>query len=270
VRPLAVVMGSELPKDSLEVTSAEDQHVVEALAASRLYPPLGERVRLRGLDRGLDDPDAFGPEDLVEGTAVLRVTIPDQKPNASKPLPHRQIPGLLGHPGRIRVPGDAEDVHPAGPELDAEQHVQRAEPGRLDGEEVERQDSIGLSPEKLAPRGTPPAWGRAQAVPTEHRSDGRGAHSDAELQQLAPDPEVAPPWVLPGQSDDELYGVPTEWWSARPPTAVGPLAPNQLPVPSEQGSGGSIAPSAGSGSLRRAASGPACGAAAGERSARAP
>jgi hypothetical protein len=41
-------------------------------------------------------------------------------------------------------------------------------------------------------------------------------HPDAELQQLAPDPEVTQPWVLLGRSDNELYGVPTERWSARP------------------------------------------------------
>jgi hypothetical protein len=65
-------------------------------------------------------------------------------------------------------------MHPPRCDLDGEQHVDGAEPCRLDSEEVEGQDFIGLGPEKLAPRGTPPAWGRAQTVPTEDRSDGRG------------------------------------------------------------------------------------------------
>lgn len=39
MRPLGVVMASELPKDSFKVTSTEDQQVVEALSACRPYPP---------------------------------------------------------------------------------------------------------------------------------------------------------------------------------------------------------------------------------------
>jgi hypothetical protein len=127
-RPLAVVMASELPKDSLKVAPAEDQHVVEALPACRPDPPLGEGVRLRAPDRRLDDFHPLGPEDLVQGTGALRVPVSDQEPNAPKPLPRRQVPGLPGDPRRVRAPGDDEDVHPAGPELDAEQHVEGAEP----------------------------------------------------------------------------------------------------------------------------------------------
>jgi len=37
-----------------------------------------------GAGSGLDYPNALGPEDLVEGTAVLRVTIPGQEPNAQE------------------------------------------------------------------------------------------------------------------------------------------------------------------------------------------
>jgi hypothetical protein len=118
VRPLGVVMGSELPKDSLKVTSAEDQQVVEALPASRPHPPLGEGVRLRSPDRRLDDSDPLGPEDLVKRTGVLGVPVSDQEPDPFKPVPNRQVPGLPGHPGRVRVPCEAEDVHPAGPELE--------------------------------------------------------------------------------------------------------------------------------------------------------
>jgi hypothetical protein len=66
-------MVSELSKDSLKVTSAEDQQVVEALPTCRPHPPLGERVRLRGADRRLDDSDALRSENLVERTGELRV-----------------------------------------------------------------------------------------------------------------------------------------------------------------------------------------------------
>ena len=127
------------------------------------------------------------------------------KRTASKPLPHREVSGLLRDPRRIWVLVDAENVHPSEPELDGEEDVQRAEPRRLHGEEVEGQDRVSLRPEELAPRGTHPARGRAKAVPAKDRADRRGRDRDAELQQLTADPEVAPPRVLPRQASDELY-----------------------------------------------------------------
>ena len=42
------------------------------------------------------------------------------------------------------MPGDAEDVHAPGPQVDREQDVQRPEPDRLDGEEVKGQNCLGL------------------------------------------------------------------------------------------------------------------------------
>jgi hypothetical protein len=77
-------MASELQKESLEVPPAEDQQVVEALPACRPHPPFGERVRLRGPEGGADDPNAFGPEDLVERTGELGVPVSDQEPDALK------------------------------------------------------------------------------------------------------------------------------------------------------------------------------------------
>jgi hypothetical protein len=49
-----------------------------------------------------------------------------------KPLLYRQVAGLLGDPRRVGVPGDAEDVHSPGRELDREQDVQGPEQERLD------------------------------------------------------------------------------------------------------------------------------------------
>ena len=84
--------------------------------------------RLRSPDRCPDDLHALCSEDLVERTGELRVPVPDHEPNAPEPLPHRQVPGLLGHPSRIGVPGHAEEMHSSGPELDSEEHVHRANP----------------------------------------------------------------------------------------------------------------------------------------------
>jgi hypothetical protein len=124
-------------------------------------------------------------------------------------------------------------VHPAGPELDSEQDVQRAEPDRLDGEEVEGQDAAGLGREELSPRGAAPARGGAETFSAKDRPNRRGGDTDAELQQLAPDPHVAPSWVLFGHSRDELHRLRIERRSARPSAPIRPLATDELPVPSE-------------------------------------
>ena len=69
-----VVLGIDR-KDSLQVTPAEDQDVIQALSSSRADPALRERVRPWGSDRRLEDSDVFGPEDLVEAPGELRVSI---------------------------------------------------------------------------------------------------------------------------------------------------------------------------------------------------
>jgi len=66
---------------------AKDQKVVETLQPHRSYPSLGERVRLGCLDRSVDDSDALGPEHLVERDGELGVSVADQEPDVSKPLP---------------------------------------------------------------------------------------------------------------------------------------------------------------------------------------
>ena len=86
VGPSPVVVGGVDPKDSLEVAAPQDQHPVQAFGPDRADPPLGERVRLRGPDRGLDDLHPFGPEDLVERTGELGIPVADEEPDALKPL----------------------------------------------------------------------------------------------------------------------------------------------------------------------------------------
>jgi hypothetical protein len=130
MRPALVVVGCIGPQHPLEVPAAEHENPVQTLCPDGADPPLGERVRARSPDRRLDDPRAFGAEDLVERTGELRVPIPDEEPNAIKPLPQRQVAGLLDDPRRVRVPANAEDIDPTGAELDREQDVQRPEPDR--------------------------------------------------------------------------------------------------------------------------------------------
>jgi hypothetical protein len=68
-----------------------------------------------------------GPENFESRVA-------DQEPDLDRPLPYHQVPGLLGDPRRVEVPGDAEDMQPPGPDLDDEQHVKRQKQECLDSE----------------------------------------------------------------------------------------------------------------------------------------
>jgi hypothetical protein len=142
---------------------------------------------------------------------------------------------LLGDPCGARVPGDAEDVHPPGPDLDPEQRVQGPEHERLDSEEVERQYPLSLSPQELAPSGAASTRSRAEPVGPQERADLRGRHSDSEFRQLAPDPEASPPGVVPPHPHDELsYLIGDRWPPSDRDPLEGPLPPHQLAVPANE------------------------------------
>src|SRR5665811_653511 len=84
------------------------------------------------------------------------------------------------------------------------QDVERPEPGGLDGEEVAGDDAIRLRAEELGPRWAGPSWGRTRSCDPEQGPDRRCAHSEAELPELAFDPDTAPTGVLPAVSYTHL------------------------------------------------------------------
>ncbi len=63
---VSVVMGDVLGQDSLEVSTPDDEHPVEALTADGPDEALGEGVGPGSSDRGADDADTFCLEDLIE------------------------------------------------------------------------------------------------------------------------------------------------------------------------------------------------------------
>jgi hypothetical protein len=103
-------VGGVGPKHLLEAARAEHEHPIEALRPDRTDHPLGERVRSRSPDRGLEDVHLFGPEELIDGAGILGVAVSDHEPDPSKLLSHCEVASLLGHPRRVGVLGDAEDV----------------------------------------------------------------------------------------------------------------------------------------------------------------
>jgi hypothetical protein len=138
VRPVFVVVGYVVGQPALGMVATEDQHPVEALTTDGVDEALCEGIGLWRPDRGANDPDAFGIEDLIEVGRELGVSVSDQSSDGMRPLGqhHAQIAGLLDYPGSDRVGGDPGHVDPTGVEFDGEQHVGPAEQHRVDRREV--------------------------------------------------------------------------------------------------------------------------------------
>src|SRR5665647_3490016 len=98
MRPLLVVVLHVGPQNPVQVPGAEDQQPVQAVCAQRLYPALGERVRVRCPDRRADHPHPFACEDVIEGAGELGIAVADEElgPRALIRKAHRKVARLLG------------------------------------------------------------------------------------------------------------------------------------------------------------------------------
>jgi hypothetical protein len=72
------------------------------------------------------------------------------------------------------------------------------------GAEGEGEGARGLQPQELRPGRPDPAGRGAQAALAKHRGDRGRRDIDAKLQELASDPEVAPPGVLTTEPEDQV------------------------------------------------------------------
>jgi hypothetical protein len=156
--------------------AACDQEPVETVAADGPDPALGERVGVWRTKRRADDLDAVAFEDVVEGAAELAVAVADQEPDRLGPIQERpgKLPGLLGCPTPIRVGGATGEMNAAAAEVDEEEHVEAAEPERLDGKEVAGDHRRSIGTKELAPREFGASAGRRDAGVTEDLGDSGG------------------------------------------------------------------------------------------------
>src|SRR5215211_4765014 len=170
-------------------------------------------------------------EYLVERPSELRVPAAEQKPWALPLRWHQQVPGLLGDPGAIWVGGHTGHVGPAGPQFDEAQHIQPPQPHRVDGEEIAGYDPGGLLAQECPPGRIRQPWRGIQPMPTQHRADGGGRDSDAQVLEFALEALVTPARVLPGQVDDQLQHLSVQRWPAGVAVRVGPGVGDQPSVP---------------------------------------
>jgi hypothetical protein len=132
-----------------------EQQPVGALLANTADESLGIAVRPRSPGRDLDDVDAFGGEEGVEGVGELGVPVADQEAERADLLTqvHQQVTGDLGGPGGGRVGGHTEDMDPAGAHFHNKKDVKSAQRDGVEGEEVGGQQPRGLSPQEGSPSG---------------------------------------------------------------------------------------------------------------------
>ena len=116
-------------------TPAEDEDVVEALPWNGPDPSFRDGVGLWRTNWRPHHGEPIRPEDLIEGAGELRVSVPEQDVPFLQASSDREVPSLLGDPGRVGSAGRAGHVDPSRGELDEEQDVQRLQEDRLDREE---------------------------------------------------------------------------------------------------------------------------------------
>src|SRR6266545_1890210 len=97
------------------------------------------------------------------------------------------------------------------------------------------QDAEGLGPEELRPRRSDVPRRRPQTPTSQHVRDRRGRDRDAEIEQLALDPEVAPSGILPGHLKDQVANLGIDGGTSWPSTSPGRLPAHELPAPAGEG-----------------------------------
>ena len=236
MRAMAVVVPGVAVQDPFEMSFIENEELVEAFRSHAADEPLRGRVGIRSLIRRLEDLSTFASEDVVEAGHVLGVTIVEQKPELDVFFGEveRDVPRLLGDPGRMGMGRDASDPNPSPSELEKEEHVEPAEGHGVDGEEIGGDDARRLSSQELAPRRAMPPWGGPEAAVFQDPSDRARSQCHAEFDQLTLDPAVAPPRVLPSEAYDELGRLRVDRWSTWSAVSVRPATGHEPAMPCQQ------------------------------------
>ena len=115
--------------EPLELALVPDDGAVEELSAQGGDPTFGERVGSWGANRGAQDLETFGSEDLVEGVYELAGAVTHECSAVGGPLwvKQEQVAGCLGGLGAAGVGGDGAVEDLAVCDVDEEQQVVAAQ-----------------------------------------------------------------------------------------------------------------------------------------------
>src|SRR6266508_362139 len=192
--------------------------------------------RPRGSYRRLDHPDPFAAEDLVEVACELAVAVTDHEPRLDAFVieVHQQVTRLLGHPPAVGIRRDPCQMDATSRQLHEEQDVEPLEEDGVDGEEVALENARRLLPKELRPTRLRPPRGRLDPCLAQDRPDRARRELNAEPHQFALDPSVPPARVLARKPNDKLADLGRRRGSAGPPTRIGPMPLQKLPMPAQK------------------------------------
>jgi hypothetical protein len=153
VRPVLIVVGLVLAQDPPQMVLIRDESAVKKLVPASPGPAFGDRVHARRPHVAGHGPDPRISEDRVERSRVVRAAIADHDLDLVRLLAevHDQVAGLLGGPVPGGMQSDPEDANAPGGMLD---HGQDVSPGAIQqvrGEEIAREDRLGLGAQELRP-----------------------------------------------------------------------------------------------------------------------
>src|SRR6266545_2265068 len=236
VRPVRVVVRDVLAQNRLELSAGDDEDAVETFTPDAADPTLRVRLRPWRSDRRLDHPDSLRTEDLVEGGREFDVAVADQEP---MPLllvgqGHRQVARLLHDPGAVGIGGDAGEIHATPRQLDEEEHVEPAQPERLDREEVTLDHRGRLLAQELSPADARSPRRGFDPVAVENVPNAACRQGHPERDQLALDALVPPARVLRRQTQNQLPHLRGNWRPALPTPIVCPAATDEVTMPAQQ------------------------------------
>jgi hypothetical protein len=154
VGSLLVVVPDVDAEDMLELAAAEDQEPVEAFAADAADPAFHVGVGVWRPDGRADDLDVLTRQEGVEGARELRVAVVDQEAHRLVVVVklHHKVARLLQHPGGVGLAGAGEVLNSAASDREEDEHVEAAQPDRVDSEEVAGEDRVGMRLQEAAPR----------------------------------------------------------------------------------------------------------------------
>jgi hypothetical protein len=196
---VAVVVPNVLIHQSFQMTSIEDDHMIEQIAAAVANPALSNPVLPRTPEAGpfrLDTQSLDGTDDLF-----IKVSRPIENQIPRGGIVGECFAQLLRNPRTVRMLGDVTMQNLPSVMCDDEETIENAECERRHREEVHRGDSFPMIGQKRRP---PLRRLRASRLSPHSAQDGSLRNIEAKHRQLAVDAWSTPGWVLSDHVEDEF------------------------------------------------------------------
>jgi hypothetical protein len=216
VGAVVIEMTDVLIKNSVGVSRVVNQHSIGAFSADAADEPFRVAVRLGRAGRNLDDVDAFGGEDGIEGIGELRVPVADQKAEGADLVTeiHQEVAGGLGGPHRGRVSSHPEKRDPSGAHFMTNKTSRRRSPMVSRVSKIGGQQPGGLSAQEGPPPCVAPPWRRAQPCGGQNPPNRTRANVVPEPDQFSLKAPVAPGRILVCQAQHQSSDLLINWGAA--------------------------------------------------------